>query len=90
MLAPARIPVAAGKKIEKTEKNELRSLLPSPRKPGPKLSEKVSPTAQNMFHNNTVLCWCTIKSCEAPSNTIFAVVKTNLIIIIEAVHNNTK
>lgn len=50
MLAPAKIPVAAGKKIEKTEKKEFKSLLPWPLKPGPKLSTKVSPAtiATNM------------------------------------------
>lgn len=35
MLAPAKMPVAAGKKMEKTEKNV------SPRKSGPKLSAKM-------------------------------------------------
>lgn len=35
MLAPAKMPVAAGKKMEKTEKNVC------PRKSGPKLSAKM-------------------------------------------------
>lgn len=37
MLAPARIPVAAGKKMAKTEKNV------SPRKSGPMFSHKMEP-----------------------------------------------
>ena len=37
MLAPAKIPVAAGKKMEKTEKNV------SPRKSGPRFSNMIEP-----------------------------------------------
>lgn len=43
MLAPARIPVAAGKKMAKTEKNV------SPRKSGPMFSHMIEPDRKRSF-----------------------------------------
>lgn len=43
MLAPARIPVAAGKKMAKTEKNV------SPRKSGPMFSHMIEPERKRSF-----------------------------------------
>lgn len=48
MLAPARIPVAAGKKIAKTEKNV------SPRKSGPMFSHMMEPEGKIEYTVYTV------------------------------------
>lgn len=49
MLAPARMPVAAGKNMENTEKNEF-----SPRKSGGKFSKKILALKEKQ---NTVSCF---------------------------------
>lgn len=44
MFAPAKIPVAAGKKMAKTEKN-----VSSPRKSGPMFSHMIAPSSKTVL-----------------------------------------
>ena len=73
MLAPANIPVAAGKNIEKTAKKELRSLLPWPLKSGPKLSTKVSPVTMEIKTIKTMWNLITRESSKTSSNATLTV-----------------